>query len=255
MPTDTKNSTAKASRSGSVSRAARWLSSDSFSTMPAKKAPRAKETSKNSTAPKAIPSASASTDRVKSSREPVAALFARIHGITRRPTTIISTIKAATLPMVSSRSHASRVGLALPCSSMPAMAGSSTSVSTITRSSTISQPIAIWPRWLSISCRSSSARSSTTVLAVERHRPNTRPVIHDQPMVQESPIPSSVATAICATAPGMAIDFTAIRSFSEKCSPTPNISRMTPSSASSGARFVSATKPGVKGPATTPATR
>lgn len=44
--------------------------------------------------------------------------------------------------------------------------------------------------------------------------------------------------------PGMAIDFTAIRSLSEKCSPTPNISRMTPSSASSGASLVSATKPG-----------
>jgi len=56
---------------------------------------------------------------------------------------------------------------------MPAIAGSSTSVSTITRSSTINQPIAICPRWLSISCRSSNARSNTTVLAVERHRPNT----------------------------------------------------------------------------------
>ena len=35
---------------------------------------------------------------------------------------------------------------------------------------------------------------------------------------------------------------------SEKCSPTPNISRMTPSSASSGASAWSATKPGVCGP-------
>ena len=36
------------------------------------------------------------------------------------------------------------------------------------------------------------------------------------------------------------------RSFSEKCRPTPNISRMTPISASSGASAWSATKPGVK---------
>jgi hypothetical protein len=51
MPTDTKNSTAKASRSGSDSSAARWLSSDSASTMPAKKAPSAKDTSKSCAAP------------------------------------------------------------------------------------------------------------------------------------------------------------------------------------------------------------
>jgi hypothetical protein len=49
MPTETKNSTAKASRSGSDSSAARWLSSDSLRIMPAKKAPSAKDTP-NSTA-------------------------------------------------------------------------------------------------------------------------------------------------------------------------------------------------------------
>ena len=38
------------------------------------------------------------------------------------------------------------------------------------------------------------------------------------------------------------------RSFSEKCRPTPNISRMTPISASSVASAWSATKPGVNGP-------
>ncbi len=41
----------------------------------------------------------------------------------------------------------------------------------------------------------------------------------------------------------------------EKCRPTPNISRMTPISASSLARFWSATKPGVNGPTATPASR
>ncbi|KUS75983.1 hypothetical protein AWE78_19730 [Escherichia coli] len=94
-----------------------------------------------------------------------------------------------------------------------------------------------------------------SVLAVERHKPNTIPVINDQPSTAESAIPSSVATAIWAIAPGMAMAFTAIKSFSEKCKPTPNINRMTPSSASSGASLVSATKPGVNGPASTPANR
>ena len=255
IPTETKNSTANASRSGRVSCAARWLSSDSFSTIPAKNAPSAKETSNSSTAPKAMPSASARTESVNSSREPVAALRDMIHGTRRRPTSIMMAINATTLPMVMLISSASEAKPIFSFSIIPATAGSSTSVNTITRSSTISQPIAICPRWLSISCLSSSARSSTTVLAVERHSPNTIPVMIDQPSTAESAMPSSVATPIWAIAPGMAIDFTAIRSFREKCSPTPNISRITPSSASSGASLVSATKPGVKGPASTPANK
>ena len=44
IPTDTKNSTANASRSGSASAAAWWLMSDSPTTAPARNAPRAKET-------------------------------------------------------------------------------------------------------------------------------------------------------------------------------------------------------------------
>ena len=71
MPTETKNSTAKASRSGSDSCAARWLSSDSLRIMPAKKAPSANDTSNSMLAPKATPSAIASTDSRNSSREPV----------------------------------------------------------------------------------------------------------------------------------------------------------------------------------------
>ena len=58
------------------------------------------------------------------------------------------------------------------------------------------------------------------------------------------PAPSSVATAICTAAPGSAIRRTDIRSSSEKWIPTPNISRMTPISASCWAREMSATKPG-----------
>ena len=202
-----------------------------------------------------MPSASANTARVNSSREPVLAVFDRIHGTRRRPTTIISAMKAMTLPMVSASSISSWLLLALSLPSILPKAGSNTRVSTIAKSSTISQPMAICPRWLSISCRSSSARSSTTVLAVERQRPNTSPEIRSQPSSLDSPMPSRVATAICATAPGMAIDFTARRSFKEKCRPTPNINRITPISASSGASEVSATKPGVNGPASTPAAR
>ena len=51
MPTETKNRTAKASCSGSVCSAARWLNSDSRSTMPAKNAPRANETPNSAAEP------------------------------------------------------------------------------------------------------------------------------------------------------------------------------------------------------------
>ena len=51
MPTDTKKSTAKASRSGSDSSAARCENSDSRITMPAKKAPSAKETPNSAAEP------------------------------------------------------------------------------------------------------------------------------------------------------------------------------------------------------------
>ena len=64
----------------------------------------------------------------------------------------------------------------------------------------------------------------------------------------ETSAPSPVATVICTMAPGTAMRRTESRSEMEKCRPTPNISRMTPSSASCEASPASATKPGVKGP-------
>lgn len=185
----------------------------------------------------------ASTDRVNSSREPVAALRDMIHGTSRRPTSIIMAIKATTLPMVILRSRAVDAKPTLPS---PPYRQSLAAGPASGPSPGLPQSASRW-RFARAGCQSvvvPPARSSTTVLAVERHRPKTMPVISDQPRAAESAIPSSVATAIWAMAPGMAIDFTAIRSLSEKCSPTPNISRMTPSSASSGASLVSATKPG-----------
>ena len=76
-----------------------------------------------------------------------------------------------------------------------------------------------------------------------------------QPSAQARPAPSTVAKAICTIAPGTAMARTDSRSLSEKCRPTPNISRMTPISASSSASDWSATKPGVFGPTRTPAIR
>ena len=68
--------------------------------------------------------------------------------------------------------------------SAPASAGSSTSASTIARSSTISQPTAISPVDAVELVASSSARSSTTVLATESASPNTSPAPSPQPQKQ-----------------------------------------------------------------------
>ena len=259
MPTETKNSTAKASRSGSESCAALWLSSDSLSIIPAKNAPSAKDTPNSAAAPNATPRAMASTDRVNSSREPVPAMRSRIHGITRRPNTSITATNrpsctkvqpmlASTLPMLCCWPAASGPNT-------PAITGIITSASTQARSSTISQPTAILPRLLSSRRRSSIARSSTTVEAVASEKPKISPCSVGQPISAATPQPNKVATTIWPMAPGMAMAFTAIKSLSEKCRPTPNISSITPISASWLARCWSATKPGVNGPTTMPATR
>ena len=241
MPTETKNSTAKASRKGSVSVAACWLNFDSLKIMPAKKAPSANETPNSSAAPNATPSAITSTDSRNSSRLPVCAMACRIHGITRLPTISMTATKAATLAAVIPSASAISLTLApSPCSN-PATTGSRTSASTMATSSTISQPTAIRPRSVSTRRRSCRARSRTTVLATDSARPNTSPAPISQPSHAASPMPSRVAQAIWTMAPGMAIFLTERRSSSEKCRPTPNIKRMTPISASWLARFWSAT--------------
>ncbi len=73
MPTDTKNSTANASRIGIASAAARRLNSERPTTRPARKAPSAIETWKISAEPTAMPRASTSTVSVNSSRDCVRA--------------------------------------------------------------------------------------------------------------------------------------------------------------------------------------
>ena len=195
--------------------------------------------------------------RVKSSREPVRTTRASSQGMTRRPTSSISAMKAPTLSAVRPSSSPRLWPDSSPLSppSGPASAGSTTRASTISRSSTISQPTAMRPRRLSTIWRSSRARSNTTVLATDSDNPNTRPLPSPQPRKWLTPMPIRVAAAICTMAPGMAMRLTASRSLMEKCRPTPNISRMTPISVSSLDSSGSATKPGVKGPAATPASR
>ena len=202
-----------------------------------------------------MPTAAATTHSVNSSREPVRVTCHSSHGNTRRPTSSIRPMNTATCSSVQPTLRSSSgPGAAWP-PSQPASGGSSTSTSTIARSSTTSQPTAMRPFIESSTPADSSALSSTTVLATDRLRPNTSPAPRLQPQAQLTRPPSSVATVICTTAPGKAMRRTANRSSSEKCRPTPNISSITPISASWLAMSRSATKPGVEGPMSTPATR
>src|SRR5258707_4673465 len=177
--------------------------------------------------------------------------------MTRCPTSSIRAMNAMTLPMVRPSAMASAPASSAPPSplSRPASGGSRTRARTVSRSCTTSQPMAICPRPVSTSRRSCKACIRTTVLATDKARPKTKLVPADQPSSRARPMPSSADTVICTTAPGITMLQTESRSLSEKCRPTPNISRITPISASCDATFWSATKPGVKGPTATPASR
>ena len=136
-----------------------------------------------------MPTATATTHSVNSSREPVLEICHSTHGSTRRPPTSISATKAATASSVcASVSH--RLSPPAPPSARPTSAGSSTSTSTIARSSTISQPTAMRPFCESSTPRDSSARNSTTVLATESEMPNTSAPPADQPTTAPGPRPS-----------------------------------------------------------------
>ena len=201
------------------------------------------------------------THNVKSSREPVRAICQSNHGNRRLPTTSMSAMKTETWPNVRTSvmsklrfSAPSGTAFGLP-PSHSASGGSNTSTNTITRSSTTSHPTAMRPLTVSRRPRLSRVLRSTTVLATESARPNTRPAARLQPQRAATAMPSKVATVIWTSAPGREIRRTANRSSREKCSPTPNINSITPISASWVESSTSATKPGVAGPMIMPAMR
>ena len=137
-----------------------------------------------------------------------------------------------------------------------ARAGSSTSTSTVTRSSTMSQPTAMRPS-------AGLERAAVLERPQEHHRARDREAEAEHEPDPQRPAPDvrdehaeqGRDGDLRRARPGTAILRTASRSASEKCRPTPNISRMTPISASWAARPASATKPGVNGPTAMPASR
>ena len=166
MPTETKNSTAKASRIGSASEVARTPNSDRPTTRPARKAPSAIDTPKTCADDTAMPRAMARTASVNSSRDWVRATCVSTHGRTRPPTTMVRPPRATTLTSASPIA----TGTVRPPDSAK-IAGISTSTSTVNRSSTTSQPTAMCPVGVCSWRLSESTRTRTTVLATDRATP------------------------------------------------------------------------------------
>ena len=205
MPTETKNNTVKMSVSGRMSAAARSLTRDSASTTPARKAPKASETSKITAEANAIPIAVAMTARVKSSRDPSPSTRVKSHGSTREPTTSINPVSSAALPRAAPTWITMLRDVGLPSApDVVARIGSSTNATTVNRSSTINQPIATLPASVSSVPRCRRARINTTVLATEIARPRTTDERTLHPKATPASAPSVVAIAICTTAPGTA---------------------------------------------------
>ena len=73
---------------------------------------------------------------------------------------------------------------------------------TVKRSSTTSQPTAMWPDGVCRSLLSARTRTRTTVLATDNAMPNTMPADQSHPNAWPRSAPRTVATALCAMAPG-----------------------------------------------------
>ena len=119
-----------------------------------------------------MPSASARTVSVKSSRERVAAMRVSSHGTTRLPPTRMRAVSDRDLDHRERQAHRHARHRRRRAAKT---AGIITSTSTVRRSSTTSQPTAIWPARVCRSRLSDSTRMRTTVLATERPMPNTEP--------------------------------------------------------------------------------
>ena len=257
MPTDTKNSTANASRSGSASAAACWLTGDCPTTMPARNAPSAIEAPKSSAAPAAIAIANASTVSVNSSRERSRATCTSAHGSSaradsrRRRATSASQLAERERDVAAARPAGPG---APPCAAERRDQHEHHDREDVLDDQPADRDVA---RGGVEQARGPRARASA--------RPCWRPTA---PCRAPAPRRAASRSASAEPEPEQRRDAALAERAGDrdalhrragpcrwKCSPTPNISRMTPISASWLASRTSPTKPGVCGPITTPASR
>ena len=198
----------------------------------------------------AQPKAIANTPKRNKSLLPVRTTRFSDQGMNLFPATIITTTnKIIQKQVLAMRKATSENVMPSPWpDNKPDKAGINTNTNTMAMSSTINQPMAMRPRLESLMCQRSKAAINTTVLAQDKAKPNTKPAPQLQPMMEAKPIPSMVAKPICTIAPGSATLRTAIKSFMEKCRPTPNISKITPNSANCCDSSKLPCMPGMSGP-------
>ena len=177
MPTETKNSTANASRIGSASEAARTLNSDRPTTRPARNAPSAIDTPKTCADDTAMPRAMASTVSVNSSRDWVRATARQ----QPRDDAAADHEREAAEGHDLDQRQPDRDRHGAAARAPPKIAGISTSTSTVNRSSTTSQPTAMCPVGVCSWRLSESTRTRTTVLATDSATPKTMPALRPQP--------------------------------------------------------------------------
>ena len=145
--------------------------------MPARNAPSAIDTPNSLAEPTAIPSANTSTVSVNSSRERVQRdVLEQLgnHALADdgRERDQRADLERRRCPAPWRCPRRSVIG---PVLRAP---GSSTNTNTVKMSSTTSQPTATWPACVCRRLLSVSMRKSTTVLATEIARPNTKPGAH-----------------------------------------------------------------------------
>ena len=244
MPTATKNSVAKISRTGMMSASTCSSNSDSETTIPARKAPRPSDNPAACVA-RATPRAMATTASMKSSREPDRATMRSSGGTSRVPR---RNAAIRTTAEISSDS-----AMPKPPPRWPAMTGMSASIGARLKSWTMPRPSATRACGLSISPRPMSILSATIELEMAKAPPSRSAAPNVQPPANPAAVPRSTVSGIWIAPPSSAARRTRITSLRENSTPSPNIRSATPRFASSCTRSTSATRPGVFGPMTSPA--
>src|SRR5262249_7692823 len=156
----------------SASAAAWWLTGDSATIMPARKAPSAIDAPKSAYAPAAIAMENTMTVNVNNSRDRSRATWVRTHGTIFAPANITNTISATSLSNAIATAAQGEVHQASVTTSgsgaapgFSPMIGIKTRKMTVNTSSTSSQPTATCPAGEVNTSASIRTRMSTTVLA------------------------------------------------------------------------------------------
>ena len=184
-----------------------------------------------------MPTAAARTHRVNSSREPVRATCQSSQGTSRRPTTSIRAMNSGDLGQREAEGDCQQVPRPAPSGALPpSHAGERRQQHQHQDHGEVldHQPAHGDPAVDRVeqAAGSRAPRSSTTVLATESARPKTRPAPRLQPQKAAMPSAQRRGDGDLHERARQRDRRTASRSSSEKCRPTPNISSMTPISAS-----------------------